>query len=336
VSGVDPQSVPGPGPGAIADQLRGVLDGATVAASGAGATGGDGPVPLEDLRRFRRDLEVAADRAVALLDGHSPTEDVGEGPAAIGLPLRLPKGRVIALTDCERFAFASARPDPAPELDDPPLRLLAGRALDVYVEHEIVEGPIGHPLEDLLSWLDAEGEHDVRDQVIAAGDRLQLERLASAARAWSGLAPSWWPRTQARAAVHLADGLVLCEGRTDVELGGPLAGRPAVVVEVKLGRPHAHHLAEATHYALLTALRDGRAPAAVARWYPGGALATMSVTSEVLESAARRLGAAIDAWAELAVGRPPRERPGPACSWCPDAGVCPSFAPAPDPFGVDA
>ncbi|HNH39089.1 MAG TPA: hypothetical protein PK912_11650, partial [Microthrixaceae bacterium] len=107
MSGVDPQSVPGPGPGAIADQLRGVLDGATVAASGAGATGGDGPVPLEDLRRFRRDLEVAADRAVALLDGHSPTEDVGEGPAAIGLPLRLPKGRVIALTDCERFAFAS-------------------------------------------------------------------------------------------------------------------------------------------------------------------------------------------------------------------------------------
>ncbi len=108
---------------------------------------------------------------------------MGEGPAAIGLPLRLPKGRVIALTDCERFAFASARPDPAPELDDPPLRLLAGRALDVYVEHEIVEGPIGHPLEDLLSWLDAEGEHDVRDQVIAAGDRLQLERLASSARA---------------------------------------------------------------------------------------------------------------------------------------------------------
>ncbi|HNA37260.1 MAG TPA: hypothetical protein PLZ72_12990, partial [Microthrixaceae bacterium] len=92
----------------------------------------------------------------------------------------------------------------------------------------------------------------------------------------------------------------------------------------------------ATHYALLTALRDGRAPAAVARWYPGGALATMAVTSDVLESAARRLGAAIDAWAELAVGRPPRERPGPACSWCPDAGVCPSFAPAPDPFGVDA
>ncbi len=250
------------------------------------------------------------------------------------LPLRIPKGRVVALASCERYALALARAatDGARSDDDVSSSLLAGRALDVYVEHEIVLGPIADPLEDLLSWLWARGELDLRDQVIAAGDRLDLGPLASAARAWAGLDPAWWPRTQAAVAAHLVDGAVRCEGRTDVELGGPLAARPAVVVEVKLGRPHPGHLTEVTHYALLVALRDRAAPAAVARWYPGGALAEMSVTLDVLRSAARRLGDAILDWAQLLVGRPPVEHPGPTCSWCPDAGSCPSFQAPPDPF----
>lgn len=344
VTGADQEPAPGVRTGVVADELRSFLDG-----------GEAGPVPAEDLDRFRTDLEAAAARAVDLLDGHAPPEDPGSGGprpygpgadrsgadvpssvAPIGLPLRLPKGRVIALAGCERFAVASARADgPTDGADGPSLRLLAGRALDVFVEHEITEGPVADPFEDLLSWLDARGELDTRDQVIAAGERLSLSPLATAARAWAGLDPAWWPRTQAQAAALLAGGAVRCEGRTDVELGGPLTAGPGVVVEVKLGRPHAHHLAEVTHYALLVALRDGRAPAAVARWYPGTGLATMAVTADILESATRRLRDAIGAWAELAVGRPPRERPGPACSWCPDAAACPGFEPAPDPFGAD-
>ena len=108
-----------------------------------------------------------------------------------------------------------------------------------------------------------------------------------------------------------------------------------MVVEVKLGRPHHGHLAEATHYALLVALRDRRAPAAVARWYPGGALAAMPVGADVLHSAARRLADAIGDWAELQVGRTPVERAGPSCAWCPDADRCPTYQDPPDPFGDD-
>ncbi len=305
-------------PGSVAARLAEIL-----VPRGSAAESG---LPAE----LRSDLESAAERAVALLDGHGLDLDA-DGSV---LPLRLPKARVVALGACERHAVAVARESTTPDagLDELPLRMLAGRALDVYVEHEIAEGPVADPFEDLLSWLGANGEVAVRDQVIAAEGQLQLDPLASAARAWAGLDPAWWPRTQAAAAVHLAGGAVRCDGRTDVELGGGRSGRPSLVVEVKLGRPHQVHLDEVTHYALLVALRDGVAPAAVARWYPDGSLAEMSVTADVLHAAARRLADAIGAWAELQVGRPPDERPGAPCSWCPDAGECPSFLPARDPF----
>ena len=297
----------------VAIELQDLLDGATPTVR----------VDPAELDVVRADLERAAARAAQLVDGH-------DAPGV--LPLRLPKGRVVSLSECERCALAGSRPGQEEAVS---VRQLLGRVLDVYVEHEIVEGPVADPLEDLLSWLSARGELDVRDQVVAASEDLGLAPLASAARAWAGLDPSWWPRTQATAAVHLADGAVRCEGRTDVELGGPLTGRPSVVVEVKLGRPHHGHLAEATHYALLVSLRDRRAPAAVARWYPGGALAAMPVTADVLHSAARRLADAIGVWAELQVGRTPDERPGPSCAWCPDADRCDSYLEPPDPFGAD-
>lgn len=284
-----------------------------------------------ELDRIAAGLDAAADRAVDLLAGH--LDDFAYEAA---VPMRLPKARVVALGGCERHAVAEARASQSDDGLSP--AGLEGRALDVFVQHEIVEGPVADPLEDLLSWLAASGEPDVRDQLIACADELSLAELAAAARAWAGIDPRWWPRTQGSASVHLADAAVRCEGRTDVELGGPLTGRPGVVVEVKRGRPHAAHLAEVTHYALLVALRDGAVPALVARWYPGGALATMPISIAVLESAALRLGDAIGAWAEIASGRPPSEMPGPPCGWCPDAAVCPSFQASPDPFdpsGVD-
>lgn len=309
--------------GSVGSRLRSWLD---VPPGSAGSTEPSAvAVTRDDLALIRSDLEAAAVRAVELLGGHGDT---------VALPLRFPKGRVVALGSCERHAVATARESATADAGAGELspRMLAGRALDVFVELEIAEGPVADPLEDLLSWLDACGDLDVRDQVIVAADQLPLAPLASAARAWAGLDPRWWPRTQAAAAVHLAGGAVRCDGRTDVELGGVLSGRPTVVVEVKLGRPHQTHLDEVTHYALLVALRDGVAPAAVARWYPGGAFAEMAVTAGVLHTAARRLTDAIGAWVELQVGRPPIERPGALCSWCPDAGTCPSFQPARDPY----
>lgn len=286
-------------------------------------------VASEDLDVIRAGIEASARRAVALLGGHDRTD---------ALPLRLPKGRIVALGVCERHALAAARVQASqsgPSSDRSSVPILRGRAIEVFVAHEIAVGVVADPFEDLLSWLGSRGELDVRDEVIAARDLLDLGPLASAARAWAGLDPLWWPRTQSSAALHLADGAVRCEGRTDVELGGPMSGRPGVVVEVKLGRPHPGHLAEVMHYSLLVALRDRAAPAVVARWYPGAALAEMAVTVDVLRSAARRVSDAIDAWAELVLGRPPAERPGPTCRWCPDADVCPSFDAATDPDGAD-
>jgi hypothetical protein len=280
------------------------------------------PVGREELDAARSRLEAAAERAASLVDGHD---------AAHRFPLRLPKGRVDAVLTCERHAVARHA---APFDDALPLPLLQGVALDRYVLLELVTGPVADPLEDLLSMLDAQADHATRDQVIAAADELgpHLAALATAAREWSGLDPSWWPRTQSPAAIHLAGGRVVSEGRVDVELGGPLTGRPGVVVEVKSGAPRHEHLAEVTQYALLVALRDGVAPALVARWYPGGRLAHLPVTADVLFSAERRLSDAISVWAELQAGRPPTERSGPACGWCPAADVCPTAVAPADPL----
>ena len=265
-------------------------------------------------------LQDAAVRAVELVQGHQVVDS---------LPLRLPKGRVADLASCERLAVARFA---EPRDDAVSVPVLRGMALDRFVLHELCVGPVADPYEDLLSMLDAQADFTTRDQVIAAEDQIDLAPLAGAARDWAGLDPSWWPRTQTAAAVHLAAGSVLCEGRVDVELGGPLTGRPGVVVEVKTGRPHHGHLAEVTHYALLVTLRDRAAPALVARWYPGGALAHLGVTADLLHSAASRLAAAIGTWAELQVGRTPTETSGPACGWCPHADVCPSAVPPDDPL----
>lgn len=282
------------------------------------------PPAGEDLQPVRDRLAEAAERAVALLDGHS-----AEG----ALPLRLPKGRVLDLLSCERLAVAR-HAGPA-DGGGASVALLRGQALDRFVQHELHEGPVAHPLEDLLAMVHAEGDLDLGHELAAAGADLRLEPLAAAARDWAGTDPGWWPRTQSAVAVHLADGLVRCEGRIDVELGGPLTGRPSVVVEVKVGRPHASHLGEVTHYALLVALRDGVAPSLLARWYPGTSLAHQVVTLDTLDSAARRLADMIVSWAQLQAGRPATERSGPGCAWCPDADRCPSFRPPPDPFDTE-
>ena len=63
---------------------------------------------------------------------------------------------------------------------------------------------------------------------------------------------------------------------------------------------------------------------AVARWYPGGEPAGLSVSLGVLEAAAERLADGIRDWAALLAGRPATEHAGRWCGWCPDRLVCPS------------
>ena len=120
---------------------------------------GPRPVSGQDLADLRGHLEGAAARAVALVDGHD-ARDL--------LPLRVPKGRVAALLACERHAVARhAQPFDASMAP----AALRGMALDRYVLHELVAGPVADPLEDLLSMLDAQAEFATRDDVIALAGR---------------------------------------------------------------------------------------------------------------------------------------------------------------------
>ncbi len=242
-------------------------------------------------------------------------------------PVRLSKGRLDRLDRCERSALAEAR-DGAGAGD--PVALLRGIALDRFVAHQLRAGRVRDPLGDLREQLAVELDDATLGLIDAVGEERATEVVAplatTVADAWSGIDPAWVPRTQSRATLVLADGAVVCSGVLDVELGGVHTGLPGVVVEVKSGRPFPSHSAETYLYALLCTVRDGRAPAFVVCWYPGSPPAALAVTTGVLESAALRLERGIRRWGELVAGGEPSERPGPWCSWCPDADACPSSA----------
>ncbi len=277
-------------------------------------------VDAGSIAELRAELDGAA-RAALLHAGHVDADL---------LPLRVPKGRITEIERCERSAVASARPaaPSAPETGTDALGLLRGIALDRFVTHQLVAGRVLEPSAALRSMCDAEGELDLVEQIDGLDESTLAESLdplaSSVADAWTGIDPSWAPRTQSRATIVLAAGDVICSGVVDVELGGPTTGLPGVVVEVKSGRPASSHQAEAYLYALLVGLRDGVAPVNVARWYPGSPPAGTPVTLGVLEAAAARLTDAIGTWAELRAGRPAGESPGRWCRWCADAEVCPS------------
>jgi hypothetical protein len=265
---------------------------------------------LDDLRAH---LDARAAAAAARVD-----ED--------HLPLRLPKSRLGDLGRCERLAVArAAHRDDTPTWSPAALR---GVALDRFVAHQLVAGRVLDPGEVLRGMLAA----DASWSALAAVEDLDdgelsdlVDPLAEAvAQGWSGIDDAWAPRTQSSAMLVLADAQVVCSSVLDVELGGPPGDLPAILVEVKSGRPVSEHASEVYLYALLVALRDGAAPAEVARWYPGAAPAAIAVTDGLLETAAARLEDGIVAWAQLAAGRPPDEAPGVWCRWCPDAPRCPS------------
>ncbi|MTA62948.1 MAG: hypothetical protein F2518_01265 [Actinobacteria bacterium] len=273
-------------------------------------------VPEAFIEQLREQLEVTARQAAAVVRGTAPEQ----------LPIRVPKSRLADLDCCERKALAAAQKDHAEqEITESMLR---GLALDRFVCHQLVAGRVLEPVQTCVSMLEAEAE----DSAIAALEALGPEASAAlidplaaqVSDAWSGIDPAWVPRTQSKAAAVFADGAVVCSGIIDVELGGPNAGVPGVIVEVKSGKPVAAHQAEAYLYGLLLALRDGLAPGAVARWYPGSDLAAVAVSEGLLESAATRLEQAMLRWAELLCGRTPQESSGPWCGWCPDNAVCPS------------
>ncbi|MGB6059058.1 MAG: hypothetical protein WBF71_12440 [Microthrixaceae bacterium] len=264
------------------------------------------------------------------LDRRARAAVVGLDPAL--LPLRLPKSRLAALERCERMAVAQAEPSDEPEV--PTDEMFKGLALDRFVVHQLTLGRVLDPVETLREMFLAEGEAELVDH-IEVREEEDLDRLNSmlgplataASDGWSGIDPSWLPRTQSRALAVFDQGGVVCSGRLDVELGGGVTGLPGVVVEIKSGQPRSDHLAEMYYYALLVALRDRRAPGAMLCWYPNSAPLGAPVSAALLESVAMRIADSMQTWASL-VGRSdlpaPAETSGAWCRWCPDADRCPS------------
>lgn len=281
-------------------------------------------------REVGSEPRVAAEQLTSLraaLDAEvtSVLADVSVPPSG---PVVLSKSRLAQLDRCERSAVASATSAAAP--DPPSPAALAGRALDHFVGQVLVGGRIGESATDLRAAFLAHGDHEALARLAgwegrSEGDEFDrdVDALAAAVLdAWVGVDADWAPRTQTRASLLLGGDQLRVSGVIDVELGGPHTARPGVVVEVKSGRAIEAHRHETYLYGLLVALRDGVAPAAVARWYPGAAPVALTVTIGTLEAAAERVLAGLRRWVGVTAGEEPTASPGVWCGWCPIRAEC--------------
>jgi hypothetical protein len=275
-----------------------------------------------DVTGVRHDLEAAARAAAAAATAGGA--DLGSNP------IRLSKRRITDLLACERHLLLTADDRSAGEA------LHLGVLVDVLADHHVTVGagrPAPEPLELALDLCRAHGEGHAATvgwvDALDRADRATLaERLGEKQQAllgrWPAFRPSWWPRTQEAVAVALADGDVVLAGKADVTVGGPPTGWPVLLVEVKSGTFGREQRDDGLVYALLLALRDGVAPAAVVTVTAEGSVHVEVASATRLEIAAERVGAAIRSAGELAGGRRPIERPGPRCDRCPARATCAS------------
>lgn len=277
------------------------------------------PADVDDVRRA---LEAVARAAVAR---------AGDADLARN-PIRLSKGRLSSLLACERHLVETADERPSGGPADEALHL--GVLIDVLAEHHVVAGRKALAPEPLALGLElCEAAGDDKASTVAwvgaldgdarrAFDARLLEKQAGLLGSWPAFEARWWGRTQERASVGLADGDVVLSGRADVTVGGPPTPWPILVIEVKSGGFTIEQRDDGLIYALLLALRDGRAPAAAITVTAQGAVHVEAATGGRLHTAAERLGAAVLAAGELAGGRRPREQAGHRCDRCPALARC--------------
>ncbi len=257
-------------------------------------------------------------------------------PLPAGAPtLRVTKATIGDLLRCEGLAAARVSGASGPPVDDEPLTLatVRGRLVDVLASARVLGGPEAALSVDraraLLAADDAVSSAAVEAVIDGLGPRerealaAEVETgVASLVAGWGAFDGGWWPRTQERVAVRLADATVVCSARVDVVVGGPPTDRPAVPIEVKSRPIRDADVTDLHHYALLLALRDGRAPIVAAVASPVATQALL-VTPATLTSAAMRLARATESLALLVAGRPASRTPGWWCRRCPMLSECP-------------
>jgi len=294
------------------------------------------PATDAEVAELRADLEGVARQAVA-----------AAGDADLGSnPIRLAKRRITDLLACERYVVETA--DSYAGGDDE--RRHRGVLVDLLAEHHVLTGrprPDPEPVElgldlcrvlgddkaDTVAWVEA-----LDPESRTAFTAEVTERRDLLLGGWPAIEPRWWARTQEAVNVGLADGEVVLSGRSDIVLGGRPTPWPALVVEVKSGAFGIEERDDGLVYALLLALRDGRAPAAAitatsvvsgadgrpdASERRSGRVHVEPGTADRLRTAAGRIAEAITRAGELAGGRAPLARHNRRCDWCPARTRCP-------------
>src|SRR5690606_13586840 len=150
-------------------------------------------------------------------------------------PIRLSKRRITDLLACERHLVATAE-----ERGAASEALHAGVLVDLLAEHHVVSGRARlepEPLELGLELCRAHGpdkDETVRWVAGLEADarrtfaELVDEKRTALLRPWPAFDAAWWPRTQERVTVSLADGDVVLTGAADATVGGPPTPLPIV------------------------------------------------------------------------------------------------------------
>ena len=251
--------------------------------------------------------------------------ELGDRLVATGcpLPLRLSNSTITNVDRCDGLAVARAGGSGV----DPNWPMLRGRALDSYVQHVLIAGRVGDPVEDLRSmWM-----ADELDETLAALDdhltsdaredlESDLSLLAAEAATLAPLA-QLMPRLEQRLEVTIG-GVLALPGRVDVLLGGAGTGAPSVLLEVKSSALRSEHMTQVRHYGLLQALREGRPPLAAGVWSPGVGVTDVPLTNTFGSSAERVVGSLVRTSA-LWEGAPVGLNPGSHCRFCPEVDRCP-------------
>lgn len=211
--------------------------------------------------------------------------------------------------------------------------VIAHRAIELAVFAPAGTPPLG-VVDDVIERIAEDGDDRSPRDFLRGATAVELAELRGAASQivtsfesqFPPLEKGWRPRVEAPCKVELCAGRVVLRAKVDLALGRPVGTEARVLlVDIKTGRPWPAHLDDLRYYALCETLRSGVPPFRIASYYlETGRWQHEDVTVEILESAARRVVAAVTKLADLRLReRPPTTTVGPTCSFCRRREECP-------------